>query len=48
MGREKDGEKGLIMRTFHTVLLAWIYLVSSDMTLKDLKLGSDMIKFHLS
>lgn len=35
------------MWTFHTVFLAWIYLVGSDMTLKDLKLGSDQISLEL-
>lgn len=47
MRKEKDGERGLI--TMGLCILycrVWIYPVGSDMALKGLKLGSDMIRFH--
>lgn len=44
---EKDGERGLILVGLCILYCrAWIYPVGSDMTLKGLKLGSDVMRFH--
>lgn len=45
MGR--DGEKGLIVVGLSILCFtASVYPVDSGMSLKDLKLGSDLVRFH--
>lgn len=44
MRRDRDREKDLIIEGL--CFRALVYPIDSGMTLKDLKLGSDLIRFH--